>query len=128
MEVVKIKLSALWAAAMFIYQQGDVMRLYSGDFMPGGDVGGIQVTQAMWLGMNELMSIPVVMIILSLVLKYKANRWTNIIFAVVFFGINLMGLPTYPSAYDKLLLILSMGFNVLTVCHAWKWLKPEVLK
>ncbi len=98
MEDVKIKLSASWAAAMFTYQQGDVMRLYSGDFMPGGDMGGMQVTQAMWLGMNVLMSIPVVMIFLSLVLNYKANRWTNIIFAVLFFGINLMGLSPYPSA------------------------------
>jgi len=29
---VKIILSALWVAAMFVWQQGDVQRLYSGDY------------------------------------------------------------------------------------------------
>jgi hypothetical protein len=35
---VKIILSALWIALMFLYQQGDVQRLYSGDFIPGGEM------------------------------------------------------------------------------------------
>ena len=49
MEDTKIKFSALWTALMLSYQQGDVMRLYSGDFMPGGAINGVQATQMMWL-------------------------------------------------------------------------------
>ena len=121
MEDIKIKLSALWAALMLSYQQGDVMRLYSGDFMPGGTLDGFQVTQMMWLGMNIMMSIPIVMVYLSLTLNYNANRRTNLIFAVFFFGLNLIGLPTYPSLYDQFLIIVGLGFNVLTAWNAWKW-------
>ena len=121
MEDIKVKLSALWAALMLAYQQGDVMRLYSGDFMPGGTIDGFQATQMMWLGMNIMMSIPIVMVYLSIALNYKANRRANLIFAIFFFGLNLIGLPTYPSLYDQFLIILGLGFNVLTAWNAWKW-------
>ena len=39
------------------------------------------------------------------------NRWANIIVAGFFFLFNLVGLPTYPSAYDKFLLVVSLVFN-----------------
>jgi hypothetical protein len=48
--------------------------------------------------------------------KHKA-----ILASVVFFLFNLVGLPTYPSAYDKFLLAVSLVFNALTVWYAWKW-------
>jgi len=78
-------------------------------------------TQVMWLGISILMVIPIVMVFLSLTLNYPVNRWANIIVAIFFFLFNLVGLRTYPSAYDKFLLIVSMGFNVLTVWYAWNW-------
>jgi hypothetical protein len=40
---------------------------------------------------------------------------------IILFGFNLIGLPTYPSAYDKFLIIVGLVFNVLTVWYAWKW-------
>jgi hypothetical protein len=45
----------------------------------------------------------------------------NIIVAVFFFLFNLVGLPTYPSFYDKFLLAVSLGFNVITIWYAWNW-------
>ncbi|MGB2690807.1 MAG: DUF6326 family protein [Desulfobacterales bacterium] len=120
MEDVQIKLSGLWIALMLTYLLGDVLRIFSGDFK-AGEVGGMQVTQQMYLGMAILMVIPIVMVVLSLTLNYPVNRWANIIVAILFFGFNLISLPTYPSAYDKFLLIVSLGFNALTVWYAWKW-------
>ena len=120
MEDVQIKLSALWVALMLTYLLGDVLRIFSGDFK-AGEIGGVKVTQIMWLGIAVLMTIPIVMVFLSLTLKNPANRWANIIVATVFFGFNLIGLPTYPSAYDKLLIVVGLAFNVLTVWYAWKW-------
>jgi hypothetical protein len=67
------------------------------------------------------MLIPVVMVFLSLTLPYKVDRWANIIVPVVFFLFNVVGLPTYPSLYDKFLIVVSLAFNVLTVWYAWKW-------
>jgi hypothetical protein len=120
MDEMKIKLSALWAVLMFTYLLGDVLRIFSGDFN-GGEINGMQVSPAMYLGMAALMVIPAVMVFLSLVLKQPVSRWVNIILAVFFFLFNVVGLPTYPSAYDKFLIVVSLVFNVLTVWHAWKW-------
>jgi hypothetical protein len=86
----------------------------------------IQLTQAMWLGMAALMVIPIVMIILSLTLNYPLNRRVNLIAAIFWFGFNLIGLPGYPSAYDKFLLIVTMAFNALTAWYAWKWQPLDV--
>jgi hypothetical protein len=117
---VQIKLSAIWVALMLTYLLGDVLRIFSGDF-EAGNIGGMQVTQKMYLGMAVLMVVPIVMVFLSLILKFPANRWVNIVVAIVFFVFNLIGLPTYPSAYDKFLIVVGLVFNVLTVWYAWKW-------
>jgi len=120
MEDVKITLSGLWIALMLTYLLGDVLRIFSGDFK-AGEIGGVQISQKMYLGMAILMVIPIVMVFLSLTLKYPLNRWANIIVAIFFFLFNIIGLPTYPGAYDKFLIIVGLGFNVLTVWYAWKW-------
>ena len=120
MEEIRIKLSALWIVLMLTYLLGDVMRIFSGDFQ-AGQVEGMQVSQGMYLGMAALMVIPIVMVFLSLVLKQPVNRWANIVIAIVFFLFNLVGLPTYPSWYDRFLIVVGLGWNVLTVWHAWKW-------
>jgi hypothetical protein len=117
---VQIKLSALWVALMLTYLLGDVLRIFSGDFK-AGEIGGKPIGQGMYLGLAVLMVIPAVMVFLSLTLKYPVNRWVNIIVPILFFVFNLIGLPTYPSAYDKFLIIVGLVFNVLTVWYAWKW-------
>jgi MFS family permease len=121
---VRIKLSALWVCLMLTYFLGDVLRIFSGDF-EAGEMAGMQATQGLFLGVAILLVIPVIMVFLSLILPDKANRWANIIFAVFFFGFNLIGLPTYPSAYDRFLIVVGLFFNVLTVWYAWKWPKQE---
>ena len=121
MENAQIKLSALWVTLMLTYLLGDVLRIFSGDFV-AGEIGGKRLTQAQWLGIAIFMVIPIVMVFLSLTLSYPVNRWANIIVAILFFGFNLIGLPTYPSAYDKFLIIVGLVFNALTVWYAWKWI------
>ena len=64
---------------------------------------------------------PIMMVFLTLVLPQSVSRWVNIIVAAFFFLFNLVGLPTYASLYDKFLLAVSMGFNVVTIGYAWNW-------
>jgi len=64
---------------------------------------------------------PILMVLLSLTLNYPVIRWANIIVAIVFLGFNLIGLPGYPSAYDKFLIIVGLGFNLVTLWYAWQW-------
>jgi len=117
---VRIILSALWIALMLTYLLGDVLRIFSGD-IAAGKMGNVQFTQGMWLGIAVLMLIPIMMVMLSLILPQPVNRWVNIIAASFFLLFNLVGLPTYPSAYDKFLIVAGLGFNVLTVWYAWNW-------
>ena len=121
MEDVQIKLSAIWVALMLTYLLGDVLRIFSGDFK-AGEIGGMKIGQGLYLGMAILMVIPIVMVVLSMTLKQPVNRWANIIVAIFFFGFNLIGLPTYPSLYDKFLIVVGLVFNLLTVWFAWKWI------
>jgi hypothetical protein len=121
---VRIKLSALWVSLMLTYLLGDVLRIFSGDFV-AGQVGGMEIGQALYLALAAMLVIPVVMVFLSLTLPYKVNRWASIILAIFFFAFNLVGLPTYLSAYDQFLIVVGLVFNVLTVWYAWRWRRPE---
>jgi hypothetical protein len=123
---VRIILSALWVALMLTYLLGDVLRIFSGDFV-AGEIGGVQGTQMVWMAATLLMLIPIVMVVLSLILKYPAIRWVTIIAAIILFVFNLIGLPTYPSAYDKFLIIVGLVFNAVTVWYAWNWVESGVL-
>ena len=123
---VKMKLSGLWVAAMFSWVYGDLLRMYSGDFVPGDlELGNVISAETMWLASAITMIVPGVMVFLSLVLKNKANRWANIIIGVFYTGYNLIGLPSYPSAYDMFLISVGILFTALIVWYAWKWPKQE---
>jgi hypothetical protein len=119
-EPVRIILSASWICLALIYLLGDVLRIFAGDFTPG-KISGVQITQGMMLGIAALMVIPILMVFLTLIVGYPAIRWANIIVASFFFIFNLFGLPTYPGAYDRFLLVISMAFNALTIWTAWHW-------
>jgi hypothetical protein len=120
MEGTRIKLSALWVSLMLTYLLGDVLRIFSGDF-EAGQVGGMEIGQGLYLGLAALMLIPIVMVFLSLILKYAVNRWANILLPLVFFVFNAIGLPTYPSLYDQFLIVVGLVFNLVTIWVAWRW-------
>jgi hypothetical protein len=105
---------------MLTYLWGDVLRIMAGDVEPGKLQGGMQSTQGTWLLIAVIMLTPIVMVVLTLTLKYPAIRWANIIVAVLVVVFNLFGLP-YKGAYDNFLIIVSFVFNALTVWYAWKW-------
>ena len=124
MDETRIKLSALWVSLMLTYLLGDVLRIFSGDFV-AGEVSGMQISQGLMLGMAVLMLVPIVMVFLSLILQYAVNRWANIILPIFFFVFNAIGLPTYPSLYDQFLIVVGLVFNVVTAWIAWRWKKEE---
>ena len=125
MEEIRIKLSALWVMLMLTYLLGDVMRIFSGDFV-AGEMSGMEASEMLYLGMAVLMLIPILMVFLNLVLKYKASRWANIVLAAFFFLFNLIGLPMYAFLFDQFLIAVGLVFNLLTIWYAWKWAEPQV--
>jgi hypothetical protein len=115
----RIVLAGLWVAVMLTFLWGDVLSIFAGDVTPG-EMAGMKPTQAMWFGIGVLMLIPIIMLVLNLTLKHPAIRWANIIVAAFWIIFNLSSLSGYPS-YEKFLLIVSMGFNALTIWYAWNW-------
>ena len=116
----RIVLSGLWIAVMLTYLLGDVLRIFAGDAEPGKLAGGMPATQGAWLLIAVIMLVPIIMIVLTLTLKYPAIRWVNIAVAIIVVIFNLVGLP-YKGAYDNFLIVVSFVFNGLTIWYAWKW-------
>ena len=126
---VRIILSALWVARMLTGFVGDVLKFYEPGLVEQilvGEVDGMPLNQGFRLAAAILFVLPVFMAYLSLSLPYKTNRWANIILAILFFGLNLIGeLPTYEYAYRTFLVIVEMVFLALIVWYAWKWTKQD---
>ena len=90
-----MKLAALWASFMFLYIYVDYFHL----FMPGsiegilaGKVSVLNITQVFLLAVLASVTIPALMIFLSVALSAKVNRWTNIIVAAVYIPYTLVNL------------------------------------
>ncbi len=122
MKDIKVTLSIIWIAVMLTYLLGDVLRIFVGDVILGEMTGGVKYTQGMALGISILMVTPILMVVLSLILPHNVNRWSNIVLAAIWFLFNLVGIPSYTGHYDKFLLVVSMGFNLITIWQAWKWI------
>lgn len=120
MNEMKITLSIIWIAVMLTYLLGDVLRLITGQMVPG-EMMGAPITQGMALGMAGLMVVPILMVVLSLLLPQGINRWVNIIVAGFWLLFNLVGVPGYEGHYDKFLLLISIVFNGVTIWYAWNW-------
>lgn len=127
LEDVKIKLAALWAATMFCYIYADILSL----FRPGlieqiiaGEVSGFEINRAFLLGSAVLMSLPTMMIVLSLILNPVANRYTNIIVGGVHICIAVatMLMPG-TGAYYVFYSVVEVVFLSLIVWYAWTWPK-----
>lgn len=117
---IRVFLSLLWVALALTYLLGDVLRIFAGEFTPG-EIGGMELTQGMWLAIAILMSAPIGMVVLSLILPASLNRWANLLVAGFFFVFNLVGLPTYPSAYDRYLILVGLVITVVIGWYAWHW-------
>jgi len=126
---VKLKLSALWVAAMFCYLYADVKGLFKPGVMgqiAAGKAAGLQITQAFLLGSAVLMAVPAVMVFLSLALKPKANRWANIVLGTVYTAVIIATL-LMPGvwAYYFFFGVVEIVLTVLIVWYAWRWPKQE---
>ncbi len=126
---VKIKLAALWVAVNLLFLYVDIYSF----FRPGiiedalaGKVWEFQITQVWLLGVIILMTIPSLMVFLSLTLPAKANRWTNIIVGILYIVVTL-GMTIGESwAYYIFASIVEAVLLLLIVVYAWKWPKQEV--
>lgn len=124
----QLKLAALWTSFMFLYIYVDVFHL----FMPGkladiqnGRVFVFDITQGFLLAALASVSLPALMIALSVVLPAKINRCTNIMVATVYIPYSLFNLVGEAWMHMVLGAALEVGLLGLIIRYAWKWTKSE---
>ena len=94
-----------------------------------GHVNGIgDITPGFLLGSAILVEIPISMVLLSRLLKYRANRWANIaagaIMTVVQFVTLFVG--SGPAMYYTFFSIIEIACTLFIVWYAWRWQDVKV--
>ncbi len=122
---VKLKISALWIAVMFLYAYVDIFSLMKPGIIEGimdGKMFVFQISQTFLFFTTLYIAIPSVMIFLSLVLKPKVNRSTNIIISI-FYIVTTLGACIGEWGYYIFGTIIESLLLFLIIWYAWKWPK-----
>lgn len=125
---VQMRLSALWAALMFLYIYADIFSLYKPgqiEEVMAGRMGPFPVTQGSLLTAAILMLIPALMVFLSLALKPVVARWANIILGLLYTVVNIGNLVGETWAFYILFGLVEVALTLLIVGYAWKWRNAE---
>jgi hypothetical protein len=121
---VNIKLAALWAGFMFLYIYVDYFHLY----MPGkiedilqGRVFVFAVTQGFLLAALASVTIPALMIFVSVALPAQLNRRINMIVAAVYIPYTLLNLAGEAWMHMLFAAAAELVLLLFIIRYAWKW-------
>jgi len=124
----KLKLATLWASLMFLYIYVDYFAVY----MPGkiediltGRVFIFDITQGFLLAALASVTIPALMIFLSVALPAKVNRWANIIIAMVYILYTLFNLAGEAWMHMVFGAVAEVILLCIITCYAWKWPRTQ---
>ena len=119
----KAILSTLWIFVMFNYLYGDLAMVIFHPSAYQRIVAGM--SEGLVLGATVLMEILIAMVLLSRVLKHRANRWANIIMGIVGTAFAAMTLIGKPPAFYVFLSAIEIACTLFIVWYAWTWSTPE---
>lgn len=121
---VRLKLAALWTSFMFLYIYIDYFHLY----MPGalkdmlaGRVFVFNVSQGFLIAALISITIPALMISLSVVLPAQIVRWANIITAAVYIPYSLFNLAGQAWIHMFFGAVVEVVLLCLIIRYAWRW-------
>ena len=122
----KAKLSTLWIFILFNITFLDIHGLLKPGFLEEimtGTVNGTQMTEGLLLLGAVMIEVPIAMVLLSRVLKYRVNRWVNIIAGAMTIALVINNRPTAP---DQIFFATIEVVTMLRIVwYAWKWANPE---
>ncbi len=129
----KTKLAVLWLFVAVTMSANTILYfIVPGviDEIRAGEVVGMQAGPELLLVMAIMYYwVPLVMAVLSLTLKDKANRWANIILGIFYAGFILfeliMNIRTVAYPYVILMDISAIVVAALIAGYAWKWSRQE---
>lgn len=126
---VKLKLSALWTCFMFLYIYVDYFAFY----MPGkvddilkGKVYVFAITPYFLVAALVSVTIPALMIFLSVMLPAKINRHTNMMIASVYVPYTLFNLAGEAWIHMVLGAAVEVALLVMIIRYAWYWPRVSV--
>ncbi|MGH1488534.1 MAG: DUF6326 family protein [Acidimicrobiales bacterium] len=122
---VRVKISALWAAMLFIFAYVDLFALYRPDFradLAEDKISVFTVNEAFLLFATGYITVASLMVFLTVVLRPRIARMSNMIISVLYV------LTIVPSAigewyYFILGSILEVGLLGMIFYYAWSWPK-----
>jgi len=121
---VPVKLAALWAGFMFLYIYVDYFALY----MPGkvtdilnGKVFVFDITHRFLLVALVSVTVPALMIFLSVALPARVNRWANLSVATVYIPYSLFNLAGEAWMHMVVGAVVEVFLLCLIIRYAWKW-------
>jgi hypothetical protein len=122
---VRMKISALWTAMLFVFAYVDIFSLYRPDFradVEAGVIGGFTVNQGFLLGTTMYVLIPSLMVFGALVLRPRVNRITNIGLGIIYALTIIAGAI---GEWNYYILGSATEFAILgtIVYYAWTWPK-----
>jgi uncharacterized protein YacL len=121
----KALLSTLWIVVMINMLTADILSLFIPETVDElvKFAGETPITQLM-LGGAIMIEIAIAMIILSRVLKYRVNRWANIIASILTIVFVVGGGSSYP--HYLFIATIEVICLLLIMWTAWKWTEQEV--
>ena len=126
---VKLKLAALWASFMFMYVYVDVLGFYRPGVIEdilAGFMWEFEITQTLLVGALALVTIPGLMVFLSLALPARANRWTNIVVAALYVPVSIFNVIGEAWVfYFWSAVIVEVALLALVIRYAWTWPAAE---
>jgi len=117
----KSKLSIMWIVVMLNMIFADIFSIMI-ELVKGGtiDIIGGDVVATMAIA-ALVTNIPILMIFLSRVLKYKLNRILNIVAAVLTTIYVIGGASSFP--HYIIMASIETAFLIMIIVSAWKWRK-----
>lgn len=125
---VKLKLAALWASFMFLYIYVDYFALYMPHKVEDilkGKVFIVDITQGFLVIALVSVTIPALMIFLSVFLPANLNRWINIIIAAVYIPYSLFNLAGEAWMHMVVGAVVEVVLLCVIIRFAWKWPRIE---
>lgn len=124
---VRLKLSALWTSLMCCYFYGDYFELYVPKKVEGLISGNNMLdTPVNLLAATVMLTLPALMIFLSLVLKPRICRVLNIILGLFFTLLMLLIAVSSLTEWRMFYVFLAIVESIITsvvIWYAWKWPK-----
>ena len=114
----RMMLFTLWIFVTLNYVYADVVTLFDKS-VPTSVTG---LSQTTLLGAAILVETAIAMVLLSRVLKYRANRWANIIVgAINTVAVLASLLVATPALYYLFFATIEVGTTLTIIWYAWTW-------